>query len=627
VTISSTSITNTTASTCQGASFNLPWGGTASTAGVYSHTYSTINGCDSVVNITLTITNGTHNAETQSACETYSWHNTTYTLSGTYTYNYTNASNCPSTDTLHLTINNGTHNAETQSVCGSYTWHGSNYSATGIYIYSYNNANGCPSADTLHLTIIDVTHNVESQSTCGTYLWHNVTYVTTGTFIYHYTNANGCPSADTLHLTVNTGTHNSIYLSECVTYNWHGVFYSSNGIYLYNYSNSFGCNSTDTLHLTILTPSASSTDITICSSELPYQWNGQNFTTAGPHALVLSASNGCDSVATLNLTINPAPPPPLVNASVNICQFAQPVVLSAAGVYPLIWYTSATASTGSSTPPVVSTTSWGNSNYYVSQINGNCESPRSVITVRVTRKPILGVDQELSICYGDAVNLQSLYYTNNLSPQWTLNNIHVTNPTNVSASGTYQLVGTNNSGCTDTALVHLIVHPQIFANAGPDDNAVYNETYQLNGSGGSNYLWSPAADLNNSSIPNPTTVLTEDTQFTLTVSDDYGCSDIDTVNIRVLKGPSFYVPNAFTPNGDGLNDNFKPTYVGIQKLVYFRIYDRFGALVFETSNIGKAWNGIYKGKMQNTANFVYIVKGIDKNGVEKVLKGNVLLIH
>jgi gliding motility-associated-like protein len=173
----------------------------------------------------------------------------------------------------------------------------------------------------------------------------------------------------------------------------------------------------------------------------------------------------------------------------------------------------------------------------------------------------------------------------------------------------------------------LVVQPQLYANAGPDDNAVYNEPYQLQGSGGLNYLWSPAQYLNNPAIANPLAVLIDDTRFILTVTDDFGCTDKDTVLIKVYKGPTFYIPNAFTPNGDGINDNFKPTYVGIQRLEYFRIYDRYGVLIYETSNMGKAWDGFYKNTKQNTGNYVYVVKGIDKNGQEKILKGNVLLIR
>ncbi len=95
--------------------------------------------------------------DNQSACETYTWiDGNTYTSSTTtptHTITGGSVAGCDSTVTLHLTINHGTHNAESQSAAGSYTWHGTTYSATGTYTYNYTNTSGCASVDTLHLTI------------------------------------------------------------------------------------------------------------------------------------------------------------------------------------------------------------------------------------------------------------------------------------------------------------------------------------------------------------------------------------------------------------------------------------------------------------------------------------------
>ncbi|MBR3466577.1 MAG: fibrobacter succinogenes major paralogous domain-containing protein, partial [Bacteroidales bacterium] len=96
---------------------------------------------------------GTHNVETETACESYDWHGTTYTVSGEYTYAYTNGEGCASVDTLKLTVNYGTHNVETETACESYDWHGTTYTVSGEYTYSYTNADGCASVDTLKLTI------------------------------------------------------------------------------------------------------------------------------------------------------------------------------------------------------------------------------------------------------------------------------------------------------------------------------------------------------------------------------------------------------------------------------------------------------------------------------------------
>ena len=111
------------------------------------------------------------------------------------------------------------------------------------------------------------------------------------------------------------------------------------------------------------------------------------------------------------------------------------------------------------------------------------------------------------------------------------------------------------------------------------------------------------------------------------VSDEIGCFDLDTVRLRVLNGPTFYIPSAFTPNNDGLNDIFRPTPVGIASLDFFRVFNRLGELVYETSEIGKGWDGIYKGKKQHTGNYVWSLKATDRLGKLRIMKGNVVLIR
>jgi gliding motility-associated-like protein len=266
--------------------------------------------------------------------------------------------------------------------------------------------------------------------------------------------------------------------------------------------------------------------------------------------------------------------------------------------------------------------------YYVSQSNGICESPRIPITVIVSGKPDLGNDKVLRICFGTTADLTGLYNTNGLNYSWTFNQAPVPNPATAGQTGVYQLIANNATGCADTALVTLVVQQPVNANAGPDGNAEYNMPYQLNGSGGVEYQWFPGFPvLNNSHIANPLATLPGDTRFILMVKDEIGCIGYDTVNIRVFNGPTFYVPTAFTPNGDGLNDIFRPTPIGIYKLEYFRVYNRYGELVYETHDLNKGWDGNYKGIKQNIGNYVWAVKGIDRRGEMRVMKGNVVLIR
>jgi gliding motility-associated-like protein len=257
-----------------------------------------------------------------------------------------------------------------------------------------------------------------------------------------------------------------------------------------------------------------------------------------------------------------------------------------------------------------------------------CEGPRVRITVTVNGKPALGADRNIRVCYGGHINLDSIYSTAGLNINWMLNQQPVSNTDSIFENGVYTLTVSNASGCMDTAVVNFAVQPQVIANAGPDGTAEYNYPYQLNGTGGGSYQWFPGFPLlNNSGIANPVATLTEDTRFILMVRDEIGCKAFDTVFLRVLRGPTFYIPNAFSPNGDGLNDVFRPTPVGIDRIDYFRIFNRFGEKVFETSEMNKGWDGNYKGIRQPLGGYVWMLKGVDRKGEVKVLKGNVLLVR
>jgi len=98
--------------------------------------------------------------------------------------------------------------------------------------------------------------------------------------------------------------------------------------------------------------------------------------------------------------------------------------------------------------------------------------------------------------------------------------------------------------------------------------------------------------------------------------------------VKVFKTPAdIFVPTGFTPNGDGRNDVIRPVLVGIKSLTYFRVYNRWGQLVFNTSQAGKGWDGTVGGTLQATDNFVYMVQAIDYTGKTIFKKGDFVLIR
>ena len=609
-------------------------------AGSYSVTLTSSAGCDSIATLNLTVNPVVSSTTLTNICSNqlpYSWNGQLFTTSGPHAVTLTSSDGCDSIATLNLVINPVVTSTTSASICSNqlpYTWNGQLFTTAGLHAVTLASTTGCDSIATLNLTVSEVSGSTTNINTCSNqlpYVWNGNNYSTGGSYSITLTGNNGCDSVAILHLTVNpvvTSTTNSSTCNNQLPYAWNGQTYSSAGNYSVTLTSAAGCDSIATLVLTVNPVVSGNTNASVCSGQLPYIWNGQAYNTAGTHSITLTSSAGCDSVATLQLTINPTPPSPVVNTPVNYCQFSTSTALTASGNYPLIWYSSATGGTGAPAAPIPSTLTPGIFHYFVSQVNNGCESPRQNITVRVNRKPVLGNDREIKICFGSSADLTTLYNTNGLNSNWTNNNVPVNNPSNVTVSGNYTLITTNPAGCADTAKVTLIIQPEVIANAGNDDNAEYNYPYQLHGSGGGLYQWTPGTPLlNNPIISNPLATLTDDTEFILMVQDEIGCKDYDTVKLRVLNGPTFYIPNAFTPNGDGLNDIFRPTPVGIAKLEYFRVFNRYGELVYETHDISQGWDGTYKGKKQDLDNYVWVLRGVDRKGQLKQLKGNVVLVR
>ncbi len=280
------------------------------------------------------------------------------------------------------------------------------------------------------------------------------------------------------------------------------------------------------------------------------------------------------------------------------------------------------------TTPVVNTST----TFYAETRNKNtdCISSRVPAIVTILPKPNLGVDRFKSLCYGDSINLTTqIDTTSTNAPIWSFNNTIIPTPYNVKTGGTYQLIVSKNS-CTDTALIILKILPKVKAFAGNDTIAINGEEHQLKASGGVYYLWNPTFPLKyarDSIKSNPIVILNQDQLFIVSVSNSIGCKEKDSVFIRVFPGPEYNTPNAFSPNGDGLNDVFKVVPAGIAYTEWFKIYNRNGQLLFQTNDWMKGWDGTYNGKIQPIGTYIWIVKGVDNKGVSVERKGTVILFN
>ena len=261
-----------------------------------------LGGCNSAVsNATVTVNQPTTSTTNVTACNTYAWNNQTYTTSGVYTYSTTNALGCDSTATLNLTVNYASASATNVTSCNTYAWNGNTYNTSGTYTYLTTNAVGCDSTATLNLTINYSSTSTTNVTACVNYTWNGTTYNASGAYTYSTTNAVGCDSTATLNLTINNALFVTQTVSACDSYTWNGTTYTTSGTYTFLTSSVNGCDSTTTLNLTMNNSATSTTTLTACDS---YTWNGSTYTTSGSYIFNTQTVAGCDSTATLNLTIN-----------------------------------------------------------------------------------------------------------------------------------------------------------------------------------------------------------------------------------------------------------------------------------------------------------------------------------
>ena len=224
-------------------------------------------------------------------------------------------------------------------------------------------------------------------------------------------------------------------------------------------------------------------------------------------------------------------------------------------------------------------------------------------------------------CDGDSVLLAVIFnpnYTYNWNNGDTINNVLA------DTSGFFLVnVTDTTTGCSSMDSVEITVYPNPIANAGPDTTISLGMSYEMQGSGGLTYLWSPGETLNDSLIAMPVAVPLETTAYILSVSDINGCFDTDTVIINMDENAVFNIPNLITPNGDGYNDKWI-----IENIEFFPensilIVNRNGQVVFDMTGYDNSWDGTYNGKTLPDGTYYYV---LEINGNDNPVKGAINII-
>lgn len=194
------------------------------------------------------------------------------------------------------------------------------------------------------------------------------------------------------------------------------------------------------------------------------------------------------------------------------------------------------------------------------------------------------------------------------------------------SAGTYSVVITDQNGCSETCSVAVNTTATANANAGVDFTMETGQTGALSGSGGVYYSWTPAGDVDCNTCAATTISPTVTTTFVLTVTDSAGCMDYDSIVVFVeIPCDDIFVPNAFSPNGDGQNDFLYVRGTCIESFT-FSVYNRWGEKVFQTSDQSVGWDGNWRGVACENAVFTYAVIGYSVSGDPFKVHGNVSLV-
>ena len=378
------------------------------------------------------------------------------------------------------------------------------------------------------------------------------------------------------------------------------------------------------------------------SPALNYSIDGINFQPSGiftglapgNFTITVKDTNNCRAaipvfVDSLNIVV--------VNAGNNfsICEGTKRTMAATSNGNTVLW----TPSTGLSNPniltpdasPVISTL------YTLTASIGFCKA-MSTITVLVNPAPVAYAGRDTGICFGTNLQLNGSGGTAYIwRPSTYLSSAGISNPVVVQpAPGfiTYRLTVTDANGCIslkdDDITIGISRQAKLFV--GNDTVIAINQPLQLFGvdvfnAGFINYTWSPTYGLNDPFTKNPVAILDRDMLYNVTASNAYGCTATDDIKIKVYKGPEIYVPNSFTPNGDGLNDVLRPIVIGMKEFHYFTVYNTYGQMVFTSAVAANGWDGIFKGSKQPIGGYVWMAEAVDYKGNKIQRKGSAVLIR
>ncbi|WP_158267103.1 PKD domain-containing protein [Chitinophaga niastensis] len=365
----------------------------------------------------------------------------------------------------------------------------------------------------------------------------------------------------------------------------------------------------------------------------------QTFSTPANYniALTVTSKEGCSDKVFHPISVLPLPDIKASAAADFIC-LKNTIILHASGGNTYEW----TPATGLDNPssanpkasPVVTTT------YKVKGTDNNGCVNNDQVEIRVVQPFTIQAGPDTALCLGDKLSLHV-----SGADKYTWEGTGIDNPSSaapnivITSAGSYvyNVTGYDKEGCfSDHTSVNVKVSPMPFVNAGPDQEVMAGTPVYLvsnNSSDVVRWRWSPPDYLDCATCQRTRAIPNLTTSYHLEVENIYGCKASDDIIVHIVCNQgAVFMPNAFTPNHDGLNETIYPKGKGVKEIEWMRIYDRWGKLIFENTHFpvnapSAGWDGRSKNQEAPIGTYIYFMQTVCESGEKFQYKGSIILIR
>ncbi len=532
-----------------------------------------------------------------------------------YWAEYTDANGCTFRDSIVVSANALLNTSGTAQACygQSYAYNGQTFNADTTVCVTFSALNGCDSIHCLQLAFYYPALALDTSICSGQVLsWLGTEYASSG-FFADTMLLGGCQTATALLLEVRQPDTVSLNVDICEGENYavNGQVFTLDGLYFVDIQHLDGCDTVLRLDLNVRPAAMESVSAAICPG-MGYVFSGDTLHTPGSYTASMQTTEGCDSTVTLTLGLFPVPDPQIFGDT-QICNGGA-TTLSLGAFAAYAWSGGESASAMEVTTP-------GNYTVTVTSSDGcTASTSAQVFELPPITADLLSGDP---LCHGENsgyIELSGLM--GGLEPTLFSLNGNVPNDSPFFEglqSGQWEVLATDAAGCTATFTFSLQDPPVLSVELGPslelDMGTIYTIQALPSQNGPFSYQWSPTEGIDCSTCPSPVLTAEKDITYVLVLTNASGCTATGSLLLRIKKSENIYVPNVFSPNGDGEND-FLPIYGSesiSQTVNLFQVYDRWGSLLFERRDFGlndasSGWDGKCRGKYVLPGVYVWLAE-------------------